>query len=83
MEVPKMKVDQNENYEIKELIYQDYNHFCTFDIAKIVLNPLCVGLNLSISTRSGCYDLFTREKNSCTWDGTHNNYFNVSIQGCQ
>ena len=82
MEVPRQIFDLNENNEIKELKnYKNNNHLCTFDIPQIILNPMCVGLNLSISTRSGCYDLFPREKISCTWGGTHNNYFNVTIQG--
>ena len=62
MEVPRQIFDQIENNEIKELTYKNNNHLCTFDIPQIILNPMCDGLNLSISTRSGCYDLFPCEK---------------------
>ena len=37
------------------------NQFCIFDIPQIALNPFCIGLNLSILTRSGCYGPVPRE----------------------
>ena len=36
---------------------------CTFDILQITLNPFCIGLNLSICTRLGCYYGLVARKN--------------------